>query len=224
MLALSVSPDSAAYLRGDQGTGGEKTGLLEPTTCMAQSEMVPMFLKGGIYLPPDSDDLGAERGRSDSDRRHRLVLAAEGRLPWWGLRVSGVLEMATGSPFNVTTGGDENQDGIPTDRPAGLGRNTGADTPLDSVNALRAERGLAPLNNLELFPQSPNLTLETYQAMGRNAARYAKNLAPIPVGVKVDNWARLRLIVKTALLHRRETEEVRDQPPAELLFDWEPDV
>jgi hypothetical protein len=44
------------------------------------------------------------------------------------------------------------------------------------------------------------------------------------VAVKVDNWSRLRFIVKTALLHRRETEEVFDQPPVELLFDWEPDV
>jgi len=86
------------------------------------------------------------------------------------------------------------------------------------------KRGLPPLDNLELFPQSPSLTLETYEAIGRNAARYAKGEATVPVGVKVDNWARLRLIVKTALLHRRETEEVRDQPPTELLFDWEPDV
>ncbi len=86
------------------------------------------------------------------------------------------------------------------------------------------KKGLAPLNNLELFPQSPSLTLETYEAIGRNAAQYAKNLTPKPVAVKVDNWARLRLIVKTSLLHRRETEEVRDQPPTELLFDWEPDV
>ena len=36
------------------------------------------------------------------------------------------------------------------------------------------KRGLAPLNNLELFPQSPSLTLEIYQAIGRNAARYAQ--------------------------------------------------
>lgn len=86
------------------------------------------------------------------------------------------------------------------------------------------KRGLAPLNNLELFPQSPSLTLETYEAIGRNAARYAQGLPVKPVGVKVDNWARLRLIVKTALLHRRETEEIRDVPPVELLFDWEPDV
>lgn len=86
------------------------------------------------------------------------------------------------------------------------------------------KRGLARLNNLELFPQSPSLTLETYELIGQNAARYAKGESPRPVGVKIDNWARLRLIVKTALLHRRETEQIRDEPPTELWFDWEPEV
>jgi propanediol dehydratase large subunit len=86
------------------------------------------------------------------------------------------------------------------------------------------KRGLPRLHNLELFPQSPSLTLEIYREIGRNAARYAKGLAVAPVPVQVDNWARLRLIVKTTLLHRRETEQVRDQPPMEWRFDWEPDV
>ena len=85
-------------------------------------------------------------------------------------------------------------------------------------------RGLARLNNLELFPQSPSLTLATYEAIGRNAARYARGEAVTPVPVQVDNWARLRLIVKTTLLHRRETELIEHQPPTELFFDWEPDV
>jgi len=85
-------------------------------------------------------------------------------------------------------------------------------------------RGLARLHNLELFPQSPSLTLETYESIGRNAARYAKGQPTTPVPVQVDNWARLRLIVKTTLLHRRETEQIRDRPPTELRFDWEPDV
>jgi propanediol dehydratase large subunit len=86
------------------------------------------------------------------------------------------------------------------------------------------KRGLARLHNLELFPQAPSLTLETYEAIGRNAARYAKGEHPTPVPVQVDNWARLRLIVTTTLLHRRETEQIADQPPTELRFDWEPDV
>lgn len=85
------------------------------------------------------------------------------------------------------------------------------------------KRGLTPLNNLELFPQSPSLTLETYEEIGRNAARYANKLPVKPVAVEIDNTARLRLIVKTTLLHRHETEAVRDQPPVELLFNWEPD-
>ena len=85
------------------------------------------------------------------------------------------------------------------------------------------QKDLAPLNNLELFPQSPSLTLETYEAIGRNAARYARGLATLPVAVKIDNGARLRLIVKTALLHRRETDEVDpERPPQELRYDWEP--
>jgi hypothetical protein len=86
------------------------------------------------------------------------------------------------------------------------------------------KRGLARLNNLELFPQSPSLTLEAYRLIGRNAARYAKGEPATPVPVQVDNWARLRLIVKTALLHRHETEQIRDTPPEELAFDWEPDL
>jgi len=86
------------------------------------------------------------------------------------------------------------------------------------------QKDLPRLNNLELFPQSPSLTLEIYKAIGRNAARYALGRVTTPVPVQVDNWARLRLIVKTTLLHRRETEMVRDQPPMELRFDWEPDA
>ncbi len=86
------------------------------------------------------------------------------------------------------------------------------------------QKDLAPLNNLELFPQSPSLTLATYENIGVNAARYALGKSTVPVSVKIDNGARLRLIVKTALLHRRETDEVcPDQAPVECLFDWEPD-
>ena len=35
------------------------------------------------------------------------------------------------------------------------------------------QRDLLPLDNLELFPQAPNLDLDAYRQIGRNAARYA---------------------------------------------------
>ncbi len=77
--------------------------------------------------------------------------------------------------------------------------------------AVIQRRDLAPLNNLELFPQAPNLTLESYRAIGRNAARYARSEATQPVPVKIDNTARLRLIVHTTLMHNREIEQIRTE-------------
>lgn len=105
-------------------------------------------LKGGISLPPNSDDLAAERGRSDADRRHRAVFAAGVPLPM-GLRGSTVVRYASGAPFNVTLGRDTNLDGQDNDRPEGIGRNTGADTPLEVVNAIRVAEGLSPVTRLE---------------------------------------------------------------------------
>ena len=80
------------------------------------------------------------------------------------------------------------------------------------------QRDLAPLNNLELFPQAPNLTLASYRQIGRNAARYASSPPATPVPVAIDNMMRLRLIVHTTLMHLRETREVRPgvPPPTEL--------
>jgi propanediol dehydratase large subunit len=79
------------------------------------------------------------------------------------------------------------------------------------------QRDLPPLENLELFSMAPNMTLETYRQLGRNAARYAINKPTAPVPVKIDNTARLRLIVQTTLMHLRETRQVDTQrQPTEL--------
>jgi hypothetical protein len=67
---------------------------------------------------------------------------------------------------------------------------------------------LEPLDNLELFGMSPLYTLDSYRAMGRNAAGYALGQRVGPVPTELDNFARAKLIVKTTLLHARETREV----------------
>jgi hypothetical protein len=77
------------------------------------------------------------------------------------------------------------------------------------------QRDLDPLNNLELFPQAPNLTLDSYRVIGRNAAKYAKGEPVLPVPVQIDNMARLKYIVKTTILHLRETEQVVAGRPAQ---------
>ncbi len=76
---------------------------------------------------------------------------------------------------------------------------------------------LQPLDNLELFGMSPLYSLESYRAMGRNAAGYAlgKRVGPVPTAL--DNFARAKLIVRTTLLHARETRAVQPgAPPVQL--------
>ena len=64
------------------------------------------------------------------------------------------------------------------------------------------------LSNLELFPQAPLLDLETFRAIGKNAAQYAKGDSPNPVPVKNDQMARPKYQAKAAVLHIQETKHV----------------
>ena len=55
---------------------------------------------------------------------------------------------------------------------------------------------------------APSLTLDSYRQIGRNAAGYALGLPVAPVPTVLDNYARAKLIVRTTLLHARESAEV----------------
>ncbi len=68
------------------------------------------------------------------------------------------------------------------------------------------QKDLAPLQNLELFPQAPLIEAQTFRAMGKNAAKYAKGENPSPVPVKNDPMARPRYQGLAALLHNKEVE------------------
>ncbi|MHB1042808.1 MAG: propanediol/glycerol family dehydratase medium subunit [Eubacteriales bacterium] len=70
------------------------------------------------------------------------------------------------------------------------------------------QKDLAPLSNLELFPQSPLLDLDTYRAIGKNAARYAKGENPDPVPVRNDQMARPKYQARAAVMHIKETQFV----------------
>jgi hypothetical protein len=65
-----------------------------------------------------------------------------------------MVSLASGAVFNVTTGVDDNQDGTLTDRPEGVGRNSGEKTDLALINDLRRQYNdqrqlnLAPIRTL----------------------------------------------------------------------------
>ena len=59
------------------------------------------------------------------------------------------------------------------------------------------QRDLYPLSNLELFPQAPLMTLETYRQIGQNAAKYVKGEQVVPVPCTNDPMSRPRYQVKS---------------------------
>jgi hypothetical protein len=99
------------------------------------------------------------------------VISGQAGIPLLGgLGVSTVFQAASGVPFNVTTGKDENLDGILSDRPKGLGRNTGADTPLDVVNRRRARAGLGSVDSLS-EPNFAQMDLRIWKPIARKSGR-----------------------------------------------------
>jgi propanediol dehydratase large subunit len=87
--------------------------------------------------------------------------------------------------------------------------------------ALIHRADLPPLGNLELFSIAPRVTPELYRGLGRNAARYAKGLAPEPLLLPESSeplgpryHAR---VVQLVAIERRLTRPV---DPVELEVSW----
>lgn len=79
------------------------------------------------------------------------------------------------------------------------------------------QKDLFPLSNLELFPQAPLLTLETYRKVGKNAAKYAKGEKVSPIEGQNDPMTRAKFQVKAALMHIKETEQVNKK---QVSIEW----
>lgn len=80
------------------------------------------------------------------------------------------------------------------------------------------QKDLYPLSNLELFPQAPLMTLETYRQIGKNAAKYVKGEQVVPVPCTNDPMVRPKYQVKAALMHIAETEQLDKSVGA---IEWE---
>ncbi|HYW73972.1 MAG TPA: carboxypeptidase regulatory-like domain-containing protein [Pyrinomonadaceae bacterium] len=85
--------------------------------------------------PQDNFNIRDDRGLSDNDQRHRLVISGTFETPGKKSSVpralrdfalSYIFTYASRLPFNVLLGSDRNFDTNNNDRPAGVGRNTGA--------------------------------------------------------------------------------------------------
>jgi hypothetical protein len=84
-------------------------------------------------LPANSLDPDADWGPASQDIRHRLFSTVNYTFP---LRVRANLtnQFSSAPPFTITTGSDDNRDGVSNDRPPGVGRNTGRSKPRMETN------------------------------------------------------------------------------------------
>jgi hypothetical protein len=78
---------------------------------------------GPFSLPANNYDLRLERGPADFDWRHRFNLIGSLMLPG-GFQSGLIVSALSGTPFNVTTGSDDNGDTVVNDRPPGVFRNS----------------------------------------------------------------------------------------------------
>ncbi len=81
---------------------------------------------GITYFPGNSYFAAADWARSDNDRRHKFDLLGSTEIAKY-FSVGAALSLYSGKPVNVTTGADDNHDGIYNDRPilpAAFARNT----------------------------------------------------------------------------------------------------
>jgi hypothetical protein len=74
-------------------------------------------------LPANSRDPDAEWGPSSQDIRHRMFTTVNYTMPF-GIRANISNQYSSAAPYTITTGSDDNRDGVSNDRPAGVGRNT----------------------------------------------------------------------------------------------------
>jgi hypothetical protein len=103
--------------------------------------------------PNDVNEVGKfERGNSLLDQRHRAVVSGWWQLPYHFV-LGGATTLASGRPYNITSGVDNNGDGATTDRPVingtVLGRNTGRGTPVYDLSTF-VERNFKLTERLQL--------------------------------------------------------------------------
>lgn len=113
--ARSAGFDSSVRLARQDG---KASGLVRYQFGQARNDS-----DGPTALPADSRDLDAEWGPASWDVRHRLFGFVRMELPK-GLRANAWGDVASGAPYTIRTGLDDNGDTVFTDRPDGLGRNT----------------------------------------------------------------------------------------------------
>jgi outer membrane receptor protein involved in Fe transport len=147
-VKLFRSRDINAPLPGEAGRPDPAIGVLREieSAGRAQTHMLELMLRGKItrYFngtvqynlgrayndtgginarPANNYDLAGEWSRADFDERHRFNLLGTFKAGDW-VNLGMTVSLASGRPYSLTTGRDDNNDTVANDRPAGVARNS----------------------------------------------------------------------------------------------------
>jgi hypothetical protein len=118
--------ESTAHATGDQLGGGVNVNLPSRRTLVfANYSWIRQRndADGPFSLPADSYNLAAEWGPAAAVPRH-LFSSMVNTTVKQNIRLGLTITGRSGTPYNITTGRDDNADTIFNDRPAGVGRNS----------------------------------------------------------------------------------------------------
>ena len=127
------------------------------------------------YGPQDPTNLNLDRGLSEFDERHKVVIAGVFDSPWKqkvlsGFQFSPIFLYHSGHPFNLLAGGEVNGDGHTTnERPIGAPRDAGlGPNYIDFDARLTWQHKLGESTNLELTAEGFNIANRTNFASVNN--------------------------------------------------------
>jgi hypothetical protein len=122
-----------------------------------------------FQTPQTQNDILADKGPSDNDQRHHVVISGDVERGLAGFQLGWVYNYGSPAPFNIVTGADNNGDTTINDRPAGVGRNAGR---LPCFDDLAATCGTATFDlrlsrPLHFGAQRLDLMLEVFNLFNR---------------------------------------------------------
>jgi len=138
------------------------------------------------FGPQDNTNLAGERGLSNFDQRHKVVVATivdtgnKGSRLLSGFQLAPVVRYNSGHPFNLLAGADVNGDRHSTnDRPVGAARNTGQGPDFLSFDMRISRRfKMGERANLQLLAEGFNLANRTNFASVNNVVGPRFDLTP----------------------------------------------
>lgn len=142
------------------GLNAHRPGLGSLRVSYTLSKAVDTFGNFFFSSPQDNFNVLGDKGPSDNDQRHRLVVSGSLEHSRWAF--SYIFNYGSALPFNIVTGTDLNNDTNNNDRPRAVGRNTGVGFPSATLDVRLTRRvPLAGRKQLELMVEAFNVLNRT---------------------------------------------------------------